>query len=158
MIYLLHGKLREFPLWNRYVICFPPSTSLGGTPGVGWGFTVALTGQGGFSLDQARAFTATPGSFTFGVCATASSDARCTVDPNTVPKLMDVLTPAGVSQSDELDYTRHTLVTLQGIVISSPWLAWKEQALIYCVLRPSARSQGVGEHPYADRWADRRGR
>jgi glucoamylase len=40
-----------------------------GTPGSGWGFSVVLTGQDGFSSDQARAFTATPGAFTFGVCA-----------------------------------------------------------------------------------------
>ena len=31
-----------------------------GTPGSGWGFSVVLTGQDGFSPDQARGFTATP--------------------------------------------------------------------------------------------------
>jgi hypothetical protein len=30
---------------------------------------------------------------------------------------MDVLTPAGVLQSDELDYTKHTPVVLQGVTI-----------------------------------------
>ena len=40
-----------------------------GTPASGWGFSVVLTGQDGFSADQARAFTATPGDFSFGVCA-----------------------------------------------------------------------------------------
>ena len=35
----------------------------------------------------------------------------------TVPKLIDVLTPAGVLQSDELDYTIHSPVTLQGVAI-----------------------------------------
>jgi hypothetical protein len=30
---------------------------------------------------------------------------------------MDVLTPSGVSQSDELDYTLHNPVTLQDVVI-----------------------------------------
>jgi glucoamylase len=40
-----------------------------GSVGSGWTFTLALTGQDGVSSDQARAFTATPGSFTFGVCA-----------------------------------------------------------------------------------------
>ena len=46
-----------------------------GTPGSGWGFTVVLTGQDGFSSDQARAFTATPGPFTFGVCAAGNNAA-----------------------------------------------------------------------------------
>ena len=40
-----------------------------GTPGSGWGFSVVLTGQDGFSTDQARSFTPTPGAFSFGVCA-----------------------------------------------------------------------------------------
>jgi glucoamylase len=30
---------------------------------------------------------------------------------------MDVLTPLGVAQSDELDYTKHTPVVLQDVVI-----------------------------------------
>ena len=76
-----------------------------GTPGSGWGFSVVLTGQDGFSSDQARAFTATPGAFTFGVCAPGGTSPICAVGPNTVPKAMDVITPAGVSQATELDPT-----------------------------------------------------
>ena len=76
-----------------------------GTPGSGWGFTVVLTGQDGFQPDQARAFTATPGSFTFGVCAPNGSQPICSFGPNSVPKAMDVITPAGVSQATELDPT-----------------------------------------------------
>jgi glucoamylase len=76
-----------------------------GTPGSGWGFSVVLTGQDGFSSDQARAFTATPGAFTFGVCAAGGTAKICTVDPTTVPKAVDVITPAGVSQATELDPT-----------------------------------------------------
>ncbi len=83
----------------------------------GWGFTVVLTGQDGFSPDQARSFAPTPQAFQFGVCAAASSDPHCTVDPNTVPKTVDVITPAGVSQSDELDYTLHSPIILQDVVI-----------------------------------------
>jgi carbohydrate-binding DOMON domain-containing protein len=94
-----------------------PASSLGGVPGSGWGFTVVLTGQDGFSPDQARSFAPTPQPFQFGVCAAPSSDPHCTVDPNTVPKAMDILTPAGVSQSDELDYTLHHPVTLQDVII-----------------------------------------
>ena len=76
-----------------------------GTPGSAWGFTVVLTGQDGFSSDQARAFTATPGAFTFGVCAPGGTGPICSVDPGTVPKAMDVITPPGVSQATELDPT-----------------------------------------------------
>jgi glucoamylase len=76
-----------------------------GTPASGWGFSVVLTGQDGFSSDQARAFTATPGAFTFGVCAPGGTEPICSVDPGTVPKAMDVITPPGVSQATELNPT-----------------------------------------------------
>ena len=76
-----------------------------GTPGSGWGFSVVLAGQDGFSPDQARAFTATPGAFTFGVCASGGTASICSVGPSTVPKAMDVITPPGVSQAAELDPT-----------------------------------------------------
>ena len=39
------------------------------------------------------------------------------MDPATVPKLMDVITPPGVDQSDEVDYTIHTPVVLSGVAI-----------------------------------------
>jgi glucan 1,4-alpha-glucosidase len=103
---------------SRFITFSVPTSSLGGQPGSGWGFTVVLTGQDGFSPDQARGFTPTPGAFTFGVCATANTaDPHCTVDPSTVPKAIDVITPSGVSQSNELDYTLHNPVTLQDVVI-----------------------------------------
>jgi hypothetical protein len=78
---------------------------------------VVLTGQDGFTPDKARAFTSTPGQYSFGVCATANGDPHCMVDPNKVPKAMDVLTPSSVDQSNELDYTLHNPVTLQAVVI-----------------------------------------
>jgi glucoamylase len=81
-----------------------------GTPTSGWGFSVVLTGQDGFSPDQARAFTATPGADTFGVCAPDGTAPICSVDPTTVPKAMDVLTPAGVSQATELNPTLGAVV------------------------------------------------
>jgi glucoamylase len=102
---------------SRFISFSVPTASLGGAPASGWGFTVVLTGQDGFSPDQARSFASTPQAFQFGVCATTSGDPHCTVDPNSVPKAMDVLTPGGVSQSNELDYTLHNPVTLQDIVI-----------------------------------------
>jgi glucoamylase len=74
-----------------------------GTPSSGWGFSVVLTGQDGFSSDQARAFTQYPGAFTFGVCPDGDTAPICEVDPSTVPKAMDVITPPGVSQAAELN-------------------------------------------------------
>ncbi|MEP6811833.1 MAG: glucodextranase DOMON-like domain-containing protein [Actinomycetota bacterium] len=101
---------------SRFITFTVPKASLG-TPGSGWGFTVVLTGQDGFSPDKARGFQPTPQDFQFGVCATASTDAHCTVDPLTVPKAVDVIAPPGVSQANELDYTLHSPVTLSGVTI-----------------------------------------
>jgi glucoamylase len=102
---------------SRFITFSVPTSSLGGAPTSGWGFTVVLTGQDGFSPDQARSFAPTPQPYQFGVCASVSNDPHCTVDPNTVPKAMDVITPPGVNQSNELDYTLHNPVTLQDVVI-----------------------------------------
>jgi glucoamylase len=81
-----------------------------GTPASGWSFTVVLAGQDGYSSDQARAFAATPQPYAFGVCAPGGTSSICSVDPATVPKVMDVLTPPGVQQSTELDPTRGPVV------------------------------------------------
>ena len=102
---------------SRFITFSVPTASLGGQPGSNWGFTVVLTGQDGFSPDQARSFASTPQPYNFGVCAAASSDAHCTADPNSVPKAMDILVPNGVLQSDELDYTLHNPIVLQDITI-----------------------------------------
>ena len=78
-----------------------------GTVGSGWTFTVALTGQDGTHFPPTRDFTGTPGQYTFGVCASGGSSPICasSVDPNTVPKVMDTITPPGTSQATELDPT-----------------------------------------------------
>ena len=76
-----------------------------GTPGSGWGFSVVLPGQDGFSPDQARGFAPTAQPFLFGVCAPSGIEPICSVDPGTVPKAVDVITAAGVSQATELDST-----------------------------------------------------
>jgi glucan 1,4-alpha-glucosidase len=101
---------------SRFITFSVPKAALG-TPTSGWGFTVVLTGQDGFSQDQARGFQPTPQDFQFGVCATASSDPHCTFNPGLVPKAVDVLTPTGVTQSDELDYTVHSPVTIAPVVV-----------------------------------------
>ncbi|HEY7007560.1 MAG TPA: glucodextranase DOMON-like domain-containing protein [Jatrophihabitantaceae bacterium] len=86
-----------------------PETQFG-TPTTGWSFAVTLTGQDGFSADQARGFTSTAGTFSFGVCPAGGSAPICVVDPNTVPKVMDTIPPSGVAQSDELDPTKGPVV------------------------------------------------
>jgi carbohydrate-binding DOMON domain-containing protein len=99
-------------------ITFRVSKASLGTPGPGWAFTVVLTGQDGFSEDHdnARGFAATPLEFTFGVCAPGDSSPICGVDPSTVPKAVDVVPPAGVSQATELNPLLGPVV-LQGVSI-----------------------------------------
>jgi glucoamylase len=100
---------------SRFITFSVPKSALGGTPTTGWTYALTLAGQDGYSPDLARAFTATPGGYSFGVCAAASSDPHCTVDPSSVPKVMDTLTPPGVSQSIELDYLLHSPVVIQSL-------------------------------------------
>jgi carbohydrate-binding DOMON domain-containing protein len=91
---------------TRYITFTVSKSALGGTPGSGWGFTVVLTGQDGFSADQARGFTPTAGDYSFGVCGPAAAGSPiCAVAPDSVPKALDVLAPAGVEQAAELDPT-----------------------------------------------------
>ena len=87
-----------------------------GTPGPGWSFAVALTGQNGFSSDQARGFTPTAGAYTFGVCPSGDTSPICSADPSTMPEAMDVITPAGVSQATELNPTLGPVV-IQGVTV-----------------------------------------
>jgi glucoamylase len=96
---------------SRFITFSVTKASLG-QPGPGWGFAVVLTGQDGFSSDQARGFQATPQDYQFGVCATASADPHCTVDPSTVPKAMDV-----VGGAAQLDYTQHQPVSISPVVV-----------------------------------------
>jgi glucoamylase len=87
-----------------------------GTVGSGWVFTLALTGQDGFSGDQARGFAPTPQPFQFGVCAPGGASPICSVDPGSVPKVIDTIPPAGVAQSTELDPTLGPVV-LRGVSV-----------------------------------------
>jgi glucoamylase len=87
-----------------------------GTPASGWSFTVVLTGQDGFSPDQARGFQPTPQPFQFGVCAAGGSSPICSANPGTMPKAMDVITPSGVSQATELDPTLGPVV-IRGVPV-----------------------------------------
>ena len=87
-----------------------------GSVGSGWTFTVALTGQDGFSPGSARTWAATPQEFQFGVCAPGGTAKICAVDPNTVPKVMDTITPPGVDQASELNPLNGP-VQLQGVTV-----------------------------------------
>jgi carbohydrate-binding DOMON domain-containing protein len=100
---------------SRFITVVVPKSALG-QPASGWVLTVVLTGQDGFSPDQARGFAPAPQPFLFGVCASGGTSPICKVNPGAVPKALDVLTPAGVSQAVELDPTRGP-VTLQGVPI-----------------------------------------
>jgi glucan 1,4-alpha-glucosidase len=99
---------------NTITVSVPSSAF--GTPASGWSFAVVLTGQDGFSPDQARGFAATPQEFLFGVCAPGGSSPICAVDPATVPKAIDVITPGGVDQATELDPTQGP-VAIRGVSI-----------------------------------------
>jgi glucan 1,4-alpha-glucosidase len=101
---------------SRYITFRVSKASLGGTPGPGWSFTVVLTGQDGFSADQARGFQPTPQDFQFGVCAVGGTDPLCSFPPGQVPKALDVLTPGGVSQATELNPLNGPVV-LRGVAI-----------------------------------------
>jgi glucoamylase len=87
---------------SGFITVIVPAAAFG-TPGAGWVFTVVLHGQDGFSPDRARGFAPTPQDFLFGVCAPGGTSPICAVDPGTVPKAMDVLTPTGVDQAAELN-------------------------------------------------------
>jgi glucoamylase len=98
------AAVRASQTTRTITIALPKATF--GTPGSGWKFAVVLAGQDGYSSDQARGFAATAQPYTFGVCPAGGTAAICAVDPSTVPKAVDVLTPPGVSQSTELDSTK----------------------------------------------------
>lgn len=96
-------------------------TSALGTPGSGWTFTLTLTGQDGFGLDDARTFTPTPAAFTFGVCSAAvaggpTPPAICSFNPGRVPFVLDTIPPPGVNVQTELDPTANPGgVQLEGV-------------------------------------------
>ena len=86
-------------------------------------FTVTLTGQDGFGIDDARTFTATPGAYTFGVCSAAvagesSPPGICSYNPADVPFVMDTIPPSDVNVQTELNPTLNPSgVQLQGVTV-----------------------------------------
>jgi len=109
------GTASVLPVQSDKTITIAVPEAQFGTPASGWGFTVVLTGQNGFSSDQARGFAPTPQGFLFGVCAPGGTSPICSVDPGTVAKAVDVITPPGVDQGTELDPT-HQPVVIQPVV------------------------------------------
>ncbi len=99
---------------SRYITFSVPRSALG-NPGPGWGFTVALTAQDGFSPDQARSFAETPQPFNLGRCATNdASDPHCTYAAR--PAAQDHGRAAS-ARPPTLDYTVHSPVTLSPAVV-----------------------------------------
>ncbi|MDN3352249.1 glucodextranase DOMON-like domain-containing protein [Actinomadura sp. DC4] len=98
------AAVRSSQTARTITIALPKATF--GTPGTGWEFAAVLHGQDGFSSDQARGFAPTAQPYAFGVCGPDASGPICAADPATVPRAMDVITPPGVSQADELDPTK----------------------------------------------------
>ena len=88
-----------------------------GRPGSGWVFTVVLHGQDGFSPDQARGFATTAQPYLFGLCRSGVISPICGIDPDTAPKVMDTIPPAGVAQATELDPTLGP-VAVHGIAVA----------------------------------------
>ena len=80
---------------NTITIALPEAEF--GTPTSGWTFTVAITGQDGYSADQAISFTPTPGAYTLGVCPAGGTAPICSLPTGSVPEVMDTITPPGVS-------------------------------------------------------------
>ncbi len=105
---------------TRYITFTVSKAALGGTPTTGWSFAVTLTGQDGFSPDQARGFTPTGEAYQFGVCtaaAVAAGNPICALDPTTVPKAVDVITPNGVDQAAELNPITNVPVVVNGVTV-----------------------------------------
>jgi glucoamylase len=100
---------------TRVILVAVPKARFG-TPGAGWVFTVAVHGQDGFSPDQARGFQATPQDYQFGLCPAGVMGPVCLIDPGTAPKVMDTVTPPGVSQADVLNPLAPP-VELAGVVV-----------------------------------------
>ena len=107
------------------IVSITVPTAVLGTPGSGWAFTLALTGQDGFGFDDARTFTPTPGAFTFGVCSAAVASgtgppAICGFSTGAVPYVLDTIPPSTVNVRTELDPTAPANaggVVLQGVTV-----------------------------------------
>jgi glucoamylase len=100
---------------TRSILLAVPKAQFG-TPSAGWVFTVAVHGQDGFSPDQARGFAATPQDYQFGLCRAGVVGQICMIDPATAPKVMDTVTPPGVSQGEVLN-PLDPPVELRGVVV-----------------------------------------
>lgn len=76
---------------------------------------MVLHGQDGYSADQARGFPATPQPPVRAV-RTGRHVPICATGPGGAPRAMDVITPAGLDQSTELDPTTGP-VTIHGVSV-----------------------------------------
>jgi glucoamylase len=95
-------------------LILPESTF--GKVGPGWVFTVALAGQGSGN-PPVRNFTQPAGQFSFGVCQSGISSPICSLNPNSVPTVIDTIPPSGITQDAELNPIPGP-VELQGLPVT----------------------------------------
>ena len=69
-----------------------------------------------FSPVQARGFAPTAEEYLFGLCAPGGTSPIRSIDPGSAPNAIDVIPPAGVAQSSELDPMAGP-VALHGLVV-----------------------------------------
>ena len=102
---------------SRFITFTVPKSALG-TPTAGLGLHGRPHRPGRLQLRSgARLPAHAAGLPVRGLRAGQHRPAHCGVDPSTVPKAMDVFTPPGTAQSDELDYTVHNPVTIAPVVM-----------------------------------------
>ncbi len=102
---------------SRYITFSVDKTALGGTPGAGLGVHGGADRPGRLQPGPGPRLPADSAALPVRRVRDGRSDPHCTFDPSKVPKALDVLTPSGVTQSDELDYTQHQPVTISGVAI-----------------------------------------
>jgi glucoamylase len=100
-----------------------PASTLGapaaGGSWSGWTFTVTVTGQDGYGYYDARTFQSTAQPYNFGECtqaAIAANNPICSLNPSSLPYVMDTIPPAGVDVQKELNPTLGPVV-LQGVTV-----------------------------------------
>jgi glucoamylase len=87
-----------------------------GTVGSGWVVHGRAHRAGRLQPRSGPCLHGDPQAFSFGVCPSGASNPICSLDPATVPKVMDTIPPAGTSQAIELDPTLGP-VSLQGVAV-----------------------------------------
>ena len=102
---------------TRYITFTVTKSALGGTPAQRVDLLASSSPVRTASAPTRPAGSSRPRRTTSSASAAPGGTSPiCSVNPGTVPKAVDVLTPAGVSQADELDPTKPP-VEIQGVTI-----------------------------------------